>query len=167
VRALVLTGGPGIGKTTVWDVGIAVAHELGWRVLRARPSGAEARLSFAALIDLLDGVGMEALAVPAPQRAALEAALLRVQPTGVPAQPQAIALGLLNALRALAARGPVLVAVDDVQWVDSPSADALAFVARRVEGVAVRFLLARRSGRRSVLEREVERRGWSAWRSAR
>ena len=94
VGTLVLTGGPGIGKTTVWDAGIALAQEMGWRVLCARPSGAEARLSFAALIDLLDGVGMEALAVPAPQRAALEAALLRVQPTGVPAQPQAIALGL-------------------------------------------------------------------------
>ena len=91
--------------------------------------------------------------------AALQVALSRAQPTGVPPPAHAIALGLLNALRALAAREPVLVAVDDVQWLDRPSADALAFAARRVEGVPVRFLLARRSGRRPSLERELERQG--------
>ena len=117
--ALVLTGGPGIGKTTLWEAGVAAARERGLRVLSARASGAEARLSFAALIDLLDGVGGEELAaLPAPQLRALEVALLRTEATDVPPETGAIALGFLNALRALAARGPLLVAVDDVQWLD-------------------------------------------------
>jgi DNA-binding CsgD family transcriptional regulator len=156
-RALVLTGAPGIGKTTLWEAGVEVARERGLRVLSARPNGAEARLSFAALIDLFDGVETGALpGLSAPQRAALEVALLRAEPTRVPPQPHAIALGLLNGLRALAAGGHVLVAIDDVQWLDPPSADALAFAARRCDGEAVAFLLARRPGRRSALERALE-----------
>ena len=104
--ALVLTGGPGIGKTTLWEAGVVAARERGLRVLSARASEAEARLSFAGLIDLLDGVGGEELAaLPAPQLHALEVALLRMEATDVPPEPGAIALGFLNALRALAAHG--------------------------------------------------------------
>ena len=55
-RALLLVGGPGAGKTTLWDVGVAGARERGLRVLVARPSGAEAEHSFSALIDLFDGI---------------------------------------------------------------------------------------------------------------
>jgi DNA-binding CsgD family transcriptional regulator len=160
-RALLITGAPGIGKTTLWEAGIEVGRERGLRVLSARPSGAEARLSFAALIDLFDGLETGALSLlSAPQRVALEVALLRAEPTGVPPQQHAIALGLLNGLRALAAGGRVLVAIDDVQWLDPPSADALAFAARRLEGEAVGFLLARRPGRRSALEQALEGRAW-------
>ena len=159
VRALVLSGAPGIGKTTLWEAGIEVARERGLRVLSARPSGAEARLSFAALIDLFDTIETGAMAgLPAPQRVALEVALLRAEPTDVPPRQHAIDLGLLNGLRTLAAGGPVLVAIDDVQWLDRPSADALAFAARRFEDEPVGFLLARRPGRRSALERALERR---------
>jgi hypothetical protein len=127
------------------------------RVLVARASGAEARLSFAALIDLCDGVDVGELAgVPAPQLAALEVALLRAGAGVAAAEPHAIALGLLNALRALAVSQPLLVAVDDLQWLDPPSADALAFVARRLGSEAVRFLLAKRPGTPSALERALE-----------
>ncbi|MGH2794338.1 MAG: ATP-binding protein, partial [Actinomycetota bacterium] len=77
-RACVLTGGPGIGKTTLWEAGVAAARGSGTRVLVARPSDAEARLAFAALTDLFDTVDIEALtAVPEPQRGALQIALLR------------------------------------------------------------------------------------------
>jgi DNA-binding NarL/FixJ family response regulator len=146
-RSLMITGGAGIGKTTLWEAGIDWARELGYRVLVARPSSAEARLSFAALIDMFETVDAETLAgVPAPQRSALEVALLRAPPTGVAPEPHAISLGLLNGLRALAIGGPVLVAVDDIQWLDPPSADALAFCARRVMDQPVAFLLARRPG---------------------
>ena len=74
-HALVLSGEPGIGKTTLWEAGIAAARERGVRVLVARPSGAETELSFAGLIDLCDGLEVDML--PEPQRDALEAALLR------------------------------------------------------------------------------------------
>jgi DNA-binding CsgD family transcriptional regulator len=158
-RALVLKGKPGIGKTTLWSAAIAAATERGLRVLAARPSGAEAQLSFTALIDVCDGIDSAALdGVPGPQRAALEVALLRADPTDVPPEPQAIALGLLNVLRTLAADGPLLVAIDDVQWLDAASAEALAFAARRLDAEPVGFLLAKRPGRASPLEKAFEHR---------
>jgi DNA-binding CsgD family transcriptional regulator len=129
------------------------------RVLSARPSSAETKLSFAALIDLCDGIELDALsALSGPQRSALEVALLRAGPAGTPPEPHAIALGLLNGLRALAARAPLLIAIDDIQWLDAPSAEVLAFVARRLQKDSVGFLLAKRAGAVSVLEQALERR---------
>ena len=159
-RALALVGGPGIGKTTLWEAGIAEAEERGIRVLSTRASGAEAQLSFAALIDLLDRVEEDELAgLPGPQLRALEVALVRAEPDGEPPEPRAIALGFLNALRAVAARGPLLVAIDDAQWLDSRSADVLAFSARRLEDDAIGFLLAERPGSASRFEQALERGG--------
>ena len=76
--AFVLVGGPGIGKTTLWENGVEAARQRGMRVLVARLSDAEARLAFSALIDLFDGVASEELAgLPPPQLHALDVALLR------------------------------------------------------------------------------------------
>jgi hypothetical protein len=153
-EALVLTGGPGIGKTTLWEAGVELARQRGLRVLSARGSDSETQLSFAALIDLLDGVGREELvSLPLPQLHALEAALLRAEPSGDPPPPAASSVGFLNALRVLAAQGPLLLAIDDVQWLDGASAEALAFALRRLEGRPVRFLFAKRSRSSSMLER--------------
>lgn len=155
-RALVVSGGPGIGKTTVWEAGLEAARDRGICVLAARASESEAKLSLAALTDLLDGVDLTAVAgIPTPQRRALEVALLRAEPEGAPPGERAIALGFLSALRGLASREPLLVAVDDVQWLDGASSDALAFAARRLDGRPVRFLLIRRSGAAPPLEREL------------
>ncbi len=157
-HTLVLVGEPGIGKTTLWQAGVDAARARGLRVLAARPSGAEAQASFAGLTDLLDEIDSDALGdLPRPQLRALEVALLRAEPARAPPEPHTVAVGLLNALRSLAADAPLLVAVDDVQWLDPPSADVLTFAVRRLEDAEIGFLLATRpTGRPYALERALE-----------
>jgi DNA-binding CsgD family transcriptional regulator len=151
--ALLLTGGPGIGKTALWERGLRLARGRDIRVLAARPSGAEAELSFAGLFDLLEGIDIGAVgSLPAPQRRALEAALLRAEPMDAAPERFAIAAGFLSVLRSLAAREPLLIAVDDLQWLDAASAEVLAFAARRARGRRFRFLLSRRSGSATTVE---------------
>jgi DNA-binding CsgD family transcriptional regulator len=154
---LTLSGEPGIGKTTLWEAGREVASDLGYLVLSARTSEAEAGLSFAALADLVDAAGSEVLAsIPGPQRHALEIALRRAGPVGAAPEPFAISAGFLSLLRALVEQGPLLVALDDVQWLDHASAGALLFAARRLSSWRARFLLSRRTGRPSDLERALQ-----------
>jgi tetratricopeptide (TPR) repeat protein len=157
-QALMFTGGPGIGKTTLWRAGLASAEERGLRVLSAQATDAVAQLSFAGLTDLCQTVGDDALAeVPTAQRSALAIALLREVPEGSPPQPRAIALGFANLLRALADEQPLLVAIDDLQWLDAASADVVAFAAARLTDAPVSFLLARRPGDASTVERALPR----------
>ena len=144
--ALLIEGEAGIGKTTLWREGIAEARERGLHVLTSRPVEAEIALPFAVLGDLLGDVPDATLGrLPDPQREALEVALLRAgaRPEGL--QRRAVALGVLGALRVLAEDMPLVLAIDDVQWLDPPSADALAFAARRLRDEPVGFLLARRA----------------------
>ena len=151
--ALLLTGGPGIGKTALWERGLHLAGDRGVRVLAARPSGAEAELSFAGLFDLLEGIDIGSVGgLPAPQRRALEAALLRAEPMAAAPERFAIAAGFLGVLRSLVASQPLLVAVDDLQWLDAASAEVVAFAARRGRGQRFRFLLSRRSGSATGVE---------------
>ena len=155
--ALLLTGGPGIGKTALWERGLRLARDRGMRVLTARPSGAEAELSFAGLFDLLEGIDIGSVgSLPVPQRRALEAALLRAEPMDAAPERFAIAAGFLSVLRSLATGEPLLVAVDDLQWLDAASAEVLAFAARRARGQRFRFLLSRRSGAATGVERALD-----------
>ena len=155
--ACVLGGQPGIGKTTLWEVAVARAQERGDLVLKARGSQAETQHSYAALIDIFDGVDFDGLAdVPAPQLKALEVALLRRSAVRADADPHATALGLLAALRSLGRRRPVMIAIDDVQWIDSPSANALAFAVRRIEEAPVRLIFGMRSGEQSPVVDAVD-----------
>lgn len=138
---LLLEGAAGVGKTTLWRAGVEVAAAEGDRVLVSRPSGAEAQLSFSSLGDLLEGVTDEALVVlPEPQRRALEVALLLVEPGPVPPDRRAVGLALRSVLDQLARSQRVLIAVDDIQWLDRPSAAALEYALRRLDGAAVRML---------------------------
>jgi predicted ATPase len=142
----VLAGQAGIGKTTLWEAALDLARDRGRRVLSARASDAETQLPFSALIDLCDDVPTEALEdLAGPQRSALEVALLRAEPANEAPSMHAIALGFRHVLRALSARTPVLIAIDDVQWLDAPSLDVFAFLARRLEDEPVAFLLTRRA----------------------
>jgi AAA ATPase domain len=144
--ALLIEGEIGIGKTTLWREGIVEADERGLQVLTSRPVEAEIALPFAVLGDLLGDVPDAALGrLPDPQREALEVALLRAgtKPGGL--QRRAVALGVLGAIRVLAEDTPLVLAIDDTQWLDPPSADALAFAARRLRDESIGFLLARRA----------------------
>jgi DNA-binding CsgD family transcriptional regulator len=142
-----LEGVAGIGKTTLWAAGVVEARGRGLAVLEARPVEREARLSFAGVADLMRDVVEEVLPeLPAPQRDALAVALLLERPEGAPPEPRAVAAALVSALRVLARVRGVVVAVDDIQWLDTPSVAALAFSLRRLRSEAVGFLLAQRRG---------------------
>lgn len=158
-RALVLRGEPGIGKTAIWESGVEAAQRCGVRVLSARPGHAEAHLSFAALADLLENVDASSLAMPGPQRQALEVALLRAEPMGPPPEPRAIAAAFLHVVRDLADRDPLVLAIDDAQWLDRPSEEVLIFAARRLRMEPVGFLLTERSRTPSGLRRALDRGG--------
>jgi AAA ATPase-like protein len=115
VRALVLEGEAGVGKTTLWLAGVDAARERGHWVLESRPAAAEARFAFAGVSDLLGGVLAEVLdTLPTPQADALRAALLLKRAGDAPPNERAVAAGVLSALRTLCAVRPVLLAVDDV-----------------------------------------------------
>jgi DNA-binding CsgD family transcriptional regulator len=139
---IVLVGEAGIGKTTLWRAGVERASARGFRVLEARPTEAERELSFAALGDLLADVRDEIGGLPAPQRRALRVALLLEEPPGVPPNERAVATAVSSLLASLAANGLVVVAVDDVQWLDESTRSALRFALRRAP---VAVLLARRA----------------------
>jgi DNA-binding CsgD family transcriptional regulator len=132
--AMLLLGEAGIGKTTVWNEAVRIGEEAGFRILRCRPVQAEAKLGFASLADLLAPVEEDALgALPGPQRQAIDAALLRAAPVAAGSASRAVAAGLLSVLRRLAGESPVVVAIDDVQWLDRSSEAALAFALRRLD----------------------------------
>ena len=146
--ALVLSGDPGIGKTTVWREGLAGAQLRRYRTLSCSPVEAETRLSYAALGDLLESILEGALpTVPEPQRHALEVALLRIPRSGARADQRAVSLAVLGCLRSVASTSPVVVAVDDIQWMDIPSIRVLQFVVRRLKDEQVGLMTAARGAR--------------------
>ena len=133
--SLALVGDAGIGKTALLHTAVASAKEREYRVLSCRPAKAEADLSFAGLADLLiDAIDDEVLsALPEPQRHALEVVLL-LQSSGKSSVDQrAISAAVHSTLRTLAQRVPLVLAFDDLQWLDPASTAALAFAIRRVQ----------------------------------
>jgi DNA-binding CsgD family transcriptional regulator len=160
-RGLLLAGEPGMGKTTIWSTVVEEAVGRGFGVLVARPSEAEAELAFSVLTDLFAAVETATLMeLPGVQRAALEQALRRGE-TGSPVDPVAVALAVLGVLRLLAAPAPVVVAVDDLQWVDAPSLRALTYAFRRLEDSHVGLVATVRLGFDLELTRLAERDGSS------
>ena len=158
--ALVLEGEAGIGKSTLWLAGVAAARERGLRVLSSRPAEAERGLAHLVLSDLFEDVLDEVLpALSAPRRHALEVALLLDEASEQPVDPRTLGVAVRTALQALAERTPVVLAVDDIQWLDPSSTSALVFALRRMAADRVLLLLARRvdeGAQRSELERALE-----------
>jgi DNA-binding CsgD family transcriptional regulator len=145
-RALVLEGEAGIGKTALWRAALEAAEAASYTVLAARPSESETKIAYAVLRDLISASFVEVSSqLPAPQRRALEVALLMADPVGDAPDPGAIGVATISTLHELATRGPLVVALDDAQWMDAPSASALTFAARRLEELPVALLLAVRS----------------------
>ncbi|HUA48647.1 MAG TPA: AAA family ATPase [Solirubrobacteraceae bacterium] len=142
---LALEGAPGIGKTTLWREAVASARRRGYRVLDAAPGEPDSALAFAGLGDLFDWVIDEVVAdLPDPQRHALLAALSLEDAPAAPAEPTALPPAVLSLVRGSVPRGPVVLAIDDEQWLDPPSARVLAFALPRLHNEPVCVLLTRR-----------------------
>src|SRR3954469_10474489 len=154
---LVLSGEAGIGKSALWQAGLDRARARGARVLAHRAVEAEAVLSFAGISELLADAAAEVLpSLGDLRRRALEAALLMDgSSSGGTVDPRAVGLAVLDALRALATPTPVIVAVDDVQWLDTASARMLLFALRRLQAQRVGVLMTARERPRE-LERGLE-----------
>jgi DNA-binding CsgD family transcriptional regulator len=145
--ALVIDGPAGIGKTTVWLAGVADAINRGYRVLTSRGAESEARLSYAALGDLLGDVPETSLSgMPTPLRLALDTAFLRAEVPGGSLDQRAVALAAGLVLRRLAADAPLMIAIDDLQWLDRPSIRVLSFVLRRLSDERVGVFVSVRQG---------------------
>jgi DNA-binding CsgD family transcriptional regulator len=157
--ALVLEGEAGVGKSTLWGAAVEHARVRGLTVLSSRPAEAERGLGNVGLGDLLEGVIDDVLAaLLPPRRRALQVALLREEASGDPVDRRTLAVAVHDALQLLSDRGPTLIAVDDVQWLDPSSSRALGFALRRLDASPVILVLARRlveGAQQSELERAL------------
>jgi DNA-binding CsgD family transcriptional regulator len=146
--ALVVLGEAGIGKSALLAATSAHARAQGMRVLTITGAQAESLLPFAGLHQLLRPLLAQADELPAPQREALSAAFGMGDGLGENPAPNLflIALATLELLSDAAEQTPLLVLVEDAQWLDRSTADALAFVARRVEAEPIVLMIAIREG---------------------
>ncbi|NNN35689.1 ATP-binding protein, partial [Streptomyces sp. S3(2020)] len=144
--SVLLHGPAGIGKSTVLRALAAENGGAARTVLRCSATESESHLPFLALADLL-GLVLDEVSgkLPAAQLTALESALTGRGESTLQRDGLALRLAVLSALRALAAEGPVLIVADDVQWLDSASAELLGFAARRLGETPVRMLCAVRT----------------------
>ena len=133
LSGLVLEGDAGIGKTTIWEAAVRHARTAGFTVLTTGPARSEQALTLGGLTDLFADVDADVLAgLPDPQRHALDVALLRIEPSGSLPDQRTLSVAVAGVLRLMTARTPVLIAVDDAQWLDESSASILAYAIRRL-----------------------------------
>ena len=140
-RVLVIRGDPGIGKTALLDDLAAAQPDL--TMERLVGAEAEARLAFAGVQRLVLRHKAFVDGLPAPQRHALGVTI--GVDTGPPPDRFLVGVGMHSLLSAVSASRPLLILVDDVQWLDQESIDVLAFVARRLDHDGIGMILAQRS----------------------
>ncbi len=141
--ALVIEGEAGIGKTALFDAALATAS--GLRILTTRCVEAESGLAYSGLADLFGSWTPTVLPTLAPPlRRALEIALLRADAGSDVVNPHVVGRAVVEILRILSAEARVLVAIDDVQWLDLASTRTLSFAFRRLETELVAVLATRR-----------------------
>jgi DNA-binding CsgD family transcriptional regulator len=141
---LVVRGEAGIGKTALLDDVVGAAGDMA--VVRGSGVEFEAELPFAGLHLLLRTVSGAVDGLPGPQRRALRAAFgLSGEGEGA-GEPMFVGLAVLSLLSEYAGEGPLLCVVDDAQWLDRASAEALLFAARRLDAEGVVMLFAARDG---------------------
>ncbi|MFC7108803.1 AAA family ATPase [Nonomuraea rubra] len=142
-RVLLLSGAAGMGKSTLLEYAAGRAEEAGRRVLRASGRESERDLAFAGLHQLLRPVLDEAARLPDRQHRALLGAFGFVSDSP---DPLLTGVAVLTLLSQVAERAPLLVVLDDAQWLDAASADVLAFAARRLDDDPITVLAAVRDG---------------------
>ena len=156
--ALVLAGEAGIGKTALWEVGVESARSRFGRVLTYRSVEAEALLSFAGLSDLVVPVFDEVAPALAPlRRQALEIALMLVKPADDAPDPLAIGLAFVDVIAVLAEQTPLVIALDDLQWLDRASATVLQIALRRLRTQRFGLLVTERAARDASFPLQLDR----------
>ncbi len=132
--ALLIGGEAGIGKTTLWLAVLEQAQRRGFHVLSTRPAAAESVLAYTALADLLEEADPRSWAdLPTPQLLAVDQVLQRADDDAVTDQ-RAVAAAFLSVVERLSEDRPVLLAIDDLQWLDPSSRHVIAFAVRRLTG---------------------------------
>ena len=146
--AVLIEGEAGIGKSTLWHEAMAMAEAAGTRVLVSRPIQSEAQLPFTTLGDLLSPVIEDLLPqLPGSQSRALQV-IFRLTEQVEPLDHRALALAFLGAVRLLASDKPLMLAIDDLQWLDPASAQVLVFGLRRLQTEPVGVMATLRSVKR-------------------
>ena len=154
----ILEGMPGIGKSALWRDAVEFTRERGYRVLETVSSEPESVLAYSGVGDLFDRVPDEVLkSLSGPQGRALKAALSTGELPEGSRDMQALPRAVLSVLRLLSAIEPVLVAIDDEQWLDPASARILAFALRRLREEPIAVILARRPESGGMLSAELGR----------
>src|SRR3989449_7864867 len=152
--ALFVTGAAGIGKTSLLDVAGSDARSRGYPVLTVTGLESEADLPFAGLHQLLQPVLPSVGALPGPQKNALLIALgMRA---GAPPEVFLVGLATLSLMDMVADERPLVVVVDDFQWLDGATSSVLSFVARRLESTHILLIAGlRETFQTSVRPREL------------
>jgi DNA-binding CsgD family transcriptional regulator/tetratricopeptide (TPR) repeat protein len=142
--ALLVSGAPGIGKTSLLELAASGAQDRGYRMLSVTGVESEANLPYAGLQQLLQPVLASAGSLADPQNAALLAALgMR---SGPPPEMFLVGLAALNLIAGVGAGEPICAIVDDAQWLDAPTASVLTFIARRLESTRTLLVIGLRDG---------------------